>query len=81
MSSYTSYRPKTKSLISVGQLNWPDVKDLSAGEQFEQFSKILLGAIARIGEMKRKPKNFDYAAFHATVERMLARCSVDQIVA
>lgn len=29
-SNYTSYRPKMKALISVGQLSWPDVKDLDA---------------------------------------------------
>ena len=81
MSSYTSYRPKTKSLISAGQLNWPDVKDLSAAEQFKRFSEVLLSAIGRIGDMKRKPKDFDYVTFQATVERMLLRCPVDQIQA
>lgn len=81
MSNYTSHRPKTKSLISVGQLNWPDVKDLSAEDQFKRFSETLLAAIARVGDMKRKPKDFDYANFHATVGRMLARCSADQIKA
>jgi len=74
MSQYTSYRPKTKLVISVGQLNWPDVKDLSATEQFQRFSVILLEAIARVGTMKRKPKSFDTSAFLAEVTRLLALC-------
>jgi hypothetical protein len=81
MSHYASYRPKMKLLISVGQLNWPDVKDLSAQEQFQRFSEILLEAIARVAEMKRKPKNFDSAAFSARVGGLLARCTVDEMVA
>ena len=79
MTGYMSYRPKTKSLISVGQLNWPDVKDLPATEQFQRFSEILLEAIARLSEMKRKPRNFDAAAFSAEVARLLAQCSVDEV--
>lgn len=79
MSSYTSYRPKMKLLVSVGQLNWPDVKDLTAKEQFQRFSRILLDAIARVAEMKRKPKSFDVEAFSAAVAILLVLCPVDQI--
>lgn len=67
ISRYTSYKPKIKALISVGQLNWPDVKDLAAIGQFQRFSEILLAAIERVAEMKRKPKEFDSA-------RVLERC-------
>lgn len=81
MSRYTSYRPKRKLVVSVGQLNWPDVKDLSAEEQFQKFSEVLLRAISRVGDMKRKPKNFDSVAFSGEVARLLAQCSVDEIVA
>ncbi len=81
MSHYASYRPKMRLLISVGQLNWPDVKNLSAQEQFQRFSEILLEAIARVAEMRRKPKNFDSAAFSAKVARLLAQCSIDEILA
>jgi hypothetical protein len=59
MSRYTSYRPKMKLVISVGQLNWPDVKDLPLKEQFQRFAEVVLEAIGRIAEMKRKPKSFD----------------------
>jgi hypothetical protein len=47
MAQYTSYRPKMKLLLSVGQLNWPDVKDLSAEKQFERFSDTFLDAIEK----------------------------------
>jgi hypothetical protein len=68
-------------VISVGQLNWHEVKDLSAKEQFQRFSEILLEAIARVGEMKRKPKNFDSVTFAAEVERLLTQCPIDEMKA
>lgn len=43
---YVSYRPKTKTLISVGQLNWPDVKDLSPVQQLSRLSTALESATA-----------------------------------
>jgi hypothetical protein len=80
-SNYTSYRPQMKLLLSVGQINWPDVKDLLVEEQFEKFSAVLLGSIARIAEMKRKPKNFDSAAFSLEMKRLLAQCPVADVEA
>lgn len=79
MSRYTSYRPKMKLVISVGQLNWPDVKDLPANEQFRRFAQILLEAIGRVAEMKRKPKGFNSAALSVEVARLLAQCPVDEM--
>lgn len=81
MSRYTSYRPKMKLVISVGQLNWLDVKDLPVNEQFRKFAEILLEAIGRVAEMKRKPKSFDSAEFSIEVSRLLARCLVDEMQA
>ena len=79
MAHYTSYRPKMKLLLSVGQLNWQDVKDLSAEKQFEKFSEALLMAIARVNNMKRKPKNFDLANFSVEVAGLVKNCSVASI--
>lgn len=79
MAQYTSYRPKMKMLLSVGQLNWPDVKDLSAEEQFERFSETLLAAVARVKTMKQRPKNFDVEKFSIEVAGLLKNCSVDKI--
>lgn len=80
-SGYASYRPQMKLLLSVGQIDWLDVKELSAGEQFKKFSKVLLESISRIGEMKRKPKDFDLKEFALEMERLLAQCPVAQIEA
>ena len=80
MSCYTSYWPKIKLIISVGQINWLDVKDLSATEQFKIFSRILLKAISRVGDMKRRLKNFDFTAFSADIENFLTLCPVGEIV-
>jgi hypothetical protein len=70
-----------KLVISVGQLNWPDVKDLPLKEQFQRFAEVVLEAIGRIAEMKRKPKNFDLAVFSIEVARLLAECPVDEMEA
>lgn len=80
MSNYTSYRPKMKLVVSVGQLNWPDVKDLNGREQFLRFAEILLRAISRVSEMNRKPKYFDVTTFATEVQRILAACPVDDMV-
>jgi hypothetical protein len=80
MTNYVSYRPKMKLVISVGQINWPDVKDLEGPEQFQHFTDTLLGAISRISEMKRKPKHFDVAKFLVEVRRILSECPVDKMI-
>lgn len=80
-AQYTSYRPKMRSLLSVGQLNWPDVKDISAEEQFSRFSETLLDAIERINTMKRKPRRFDLERFSRRVEQLLKNCPVSKVVA
>jgi hypothetical protein len=79
MEQYTSYRPRTKLLLSVGQLNWPDVKDLSAGDQFERFAETLLQAVARVKTMKRKPRGFDIDRFSFKVAGLLRDCPVGSL--
>ena len=79
MSEYVSYRPKMKLVISVGQVNWPDVKDLNAREQFQHFANTLFQAISRVSEMKRKPRDFDVARFLAEIRRILSQCPVDKM--
>jgi hypothetical protein len=71
LSDYTSYRPKNKTLIAVGQLNWPDVKGLDAQAQLDRVAEVLLTAIARVGEMKRQPKHFDVERFLNTLRSIL----------
>ncbi|HEY6095166.1 MAG TPA: hypothetical protein VIU93_09480 [Gallionellaceae bacterium] len=71
---YISYRPKSKTLISVGQLEWKEVKDLSAAEQLSRLGAALLSSIERIATAKRKPKDFDHAAFARAIRNFLPSC-------
>jgi len=76
---YTSYRPKSKELVSVGQLEWRDVKDLSPADQLNRLNSALTDAIARVGEMKRKPRAFDRDAFSREVSAILADVPIDRV--
>jgi hypothetical protein len=71
---YTSYRPKSKQFISVGQIEWKDVKNLSIEKQLIQLGVALLAAIERIGAVKRKPKDFDYIRFAVAMRDILSQC-------
>jgi len=77
MRDHVSHLPKIRTLLAVGQLNWPDVKDLSEAEQFKRFGAMLLQAIERAGAMRRKPKHFDLAAFAADVNLLLFAYPID----
>jgi hypothetical protein len=79
-ATYVSYRPKSKVLVSVGQLDWRAVKDLSAEDQLTQLKAALMMAIARIEDLKRKPKHFDQGAFSAELNSVLALCTSGQVV-
>jgi hypothetical protein len=78
---YTSYRPRTKQFVSVGQVEWKDVKDLSAAEQLSHFGAALVTSIECIGTLKRKPKDFDYTALAASVREFLSRCPPAMVIA
>lgn len=77
-ANYVSYRPSTKALIAVGQLNWLDVKDLPPPEQLANLCNALQTAIARIPNMRRKPRDFDYDAFKSKVASVLADDEIRQ---
>ncbi|WAH64770.1 hypothetical protein [Xanthomonas hortorum] len=74
---YMSYRPKSKSFISVGQLDWNDVKHMTAASQLQLFKESLLDAVSRIALAKRKPKNFDLKRLHAVLVKSLSVLSVE----
>lgn len=61
--NYITYRPKQKLLLSVGQIEWRDVKALALEEQLRVLADTLMTAIDRLPTAKRKPKDFDSAAF------------------
>ncbi|MDT9000630.1 hypothetical protein RQP53_15250 [Paucibacter sp. APW11] len=62
-SDYCSYRPKMKALVSVGQIDWLAIKDQSLRDQMAALWTALLSSIHRVERMKRKPRDFDAAAF------------------
>jgi len=68
---YVSYRPKTKSLVSVGQVDWPAIRLLSPLEQLDIFKQLLLGSIDRAASARRKPRDFDFKAFRLAISREL----------
>lgn len=70
---YTSYRPKRKAFISVGQLEWKHVKDLPASKQLPQLCSALLASADRVATAKRKPRDFDYVAFAQALRRILPK--------
>jgi hypothetical protein len=71
-ANYTSYRPSTKTLISVGQVNWSEVKNISPPDQLASLCDALQRAIARISGMKRKPRDFDYDGFRTKIAIVLS---------
>jgi hypothetical protein len=64
---YVSHRRSIRSLISVGQLEWPKIRHLDAQAQFTMFQACALGAVERVVAMKRRPRDFDAAAFRTAV--------------
>ena len=71
----TSYRPKNKQLLSVAQIEWQDVKELSVEVQLIQLGTALVSAIERIGTLQKKPKDFDYVSFSDAIQAILSRCN------
>ncbi|MGO9485028.1 MAG: hypothetical protein ACLPX9_10665 [Rhodomicrobium sp.] len=80
-SGYASYRPKVKEYWSVGQLRWSDVKHLDPIGQIQALRGAIQVAILRVGEKPRKPKDFDYIAFAASVDALIAGAPEDALVA
>jgi hypothetical protein len=71
---YSSYRSTMKALVSVGQIEWNDVKDISLHEQVAVLWGTLLSSIDRVKTMKRKPKELDAAAFATAVRVLQESC-------
>ncbi|NIK31332.1 hypothetical protein [Xanthomonas arboricola] len=74
---YMSYRPKRKSFISVGQLDWNEVKHMTAASQLQLFKQALLDAISRISVARRKPRDFDFERLHTVLLERLSALSVE----
>jgi len=80
-ANYTSYRPKKKELLSVGQIHWSNIKDRSPEEQLEALRSTVNSAILRIGNKQRKPKDFDYVGFASAVDAAIRAISWESVLA
>ena len=78
--NYISFRRTQNLLISVGQVDWLQVKDLSAQMQYENLMGALDAALERVLQMKRKPKDFESQRFVQAVRDRMSQCSVKALV-
>ena len=76
---YSSYKPKTRELWSVGQLNWPEIQMLTAKQQLQAYGLALVSAIKRSAHSKRKPKDFNAEEFAHAVSTRLQSARVSQL--
>lgn len=72
---YVSYRPKMKALVSVGQIEWSEVKHLALREQLDVLWEALLSSIERVATMKRRPRDFDSEALSTAVRLLRTGCN------
>jgi len=79
MTEYVSYRPKMRALVSVAQLDWLDVKELEAKDQFSRLAISFRSAALRVGEMKRKPSDFNYQQFENVIRKILDECPLEEV--
>ena len=74
--NYISYRRTQNLLISVGQVDWLQVKDLAAEKQYEHLMRALDAVLSRVQQMKRKPKDFESQRFVQAVRGRMSQCSI-----
>ena len=67
------YSPKSRSLLSVGQIEWTAVKERPAEAQFDYFVRALTDAIEQIPRATRKPRSFDAMALSESVQQLLTQ--------
>jgi hypothetical protein len=80
-ASYISYRPKTKTLMCVGQLRWSDVKHKIAAEQLSDLRMAIIDSIKRAASKDRKPKDFSHQDFASYLDVQLANLDIDKVIA
>lgn len=76
---YVSYRPSRKILLSVAQLDWAKIKLKPPEEQLANLSEEVLLAARRVGNLKRKPKSFDYEFFAEFVYIAIRQIPVESV--
>ncbi|MFC6439429.1 hypothetical protein [Bowmanella sp. JS7-9] len=72
---YISYRPKSKTLVSVGQIEWLSVKDLDFKSQLKRLAEAIVESATRVSVLKRKPKDFNYEYFAEVVKKLVLKYS------
>jgi hypothetical protein len=81
VATYVSYRPKDKTLLSVGKLDWLEVKDKSALEQLKLLQCTVIESINLAMQAKRKPKNFNHVAFAEFMKLIFDNLLLESVVA
>jgi hypothetical protein len=76
---WTSYKPKTREIWSVGQLEWPEIQMLTARQQLCAYEVALCKAIRRTAQGKRKPRHFNAEEFANAVANNLQSARVSQL--
>jgi class 3 adenylate cyclase len=76
---FTRYKPKTKEVWSVGRIDWLEVQHLPASQQLKAFGNALQFAVANVSHAKRKPRDFNAAAFAEASAKRLRSAHVSQL--
>lgn len=76
---YSSYKPKTRELRSVGQIDWLDVQMLTPTQQLDAYRTAAISAIRRASEATRRPKDFEFSEFAQAVDDALRRAKISQV--
>lgn len=78
-AGYSSYRPKTRELRSVGQIDWLYVQMLTPTQHLHAYRKAAINAIQQASKAASKPKDFRFAEFAQAVDEILEGAKVSQV--
>lgn len=76
---YCSYKPKTKELWSVGQINWQNIQMLTPTLQLQAYRDAAISAIRCASKAPRRPKEFAFAEFSEAIDRALRGAKVSEV--
>jgi hypothetical protein len=66
-----SWKYSVKWLVTNSHFDWNIVKDLEEQETIKLIRDEMLSSVGRIGNMKKKPKDFDYFKFQEDLDFIL----------
>jgi hypothetical protein len=73
-----TYKPKSRELWSVGQIDWLQIRSLPLGEQYKAYQAAALEAVSRVSVAKRQPKHFAINEFANELTRSFKLGKVSQ---